>query len=603
MAATKHNPIHYFFHHLKLKQKLLTAFFVLLIIPLGILYLFTYSKITSILEHNIYYSTSQNFEQTYSFLSYKFYKIIKSSDVIFIDEKVHALSNINPLKYDEIAQIDDMNKLQSFLSSFEDKEDIQRVRLYVPDGFIFSDENLNLFNIQKVANTTWVHKLSKTQNKILFCPSEYLESQDPQSKNLLSVARVITDLNDYSKTDGLLRMDIDKNNILEILKKANPIKNSFTFIENSDGILVVSSNAELQSQYNIYYKTIKSHMSGESNLQSITIKGEKYFAVSKAIPNTDWFMTTIVPNVEILEEINSQRNSLLIIILIISVCAYMMAYTISYYMTRRIDTLVVNMQAVPSGVFTPIDAQDDQDEIGLLIHNYNYMLNTITNLMDEQYTSGQLLKTAELKAIQAQINPHFLYNTLEMINWMAKKQKTEDILAVTKALSQFYKLSLNKGKDFIRLEDELLHVKAYVSIQNMRFNNKILFQTEIAPELTSYIVPKIILQPIVENAITHGILEKENQEGILQIRVYEETTSIHAVVIEIHDDGVGISPEKLEKIRHPQPTTDTHNQFGSHYGIQNIGERLNLMYNNQCQLIYESTLGLGTTVRIVLPIT
>lgn len=589
---------HQFFHNIKIKQKLLFSYFVLLIVPFFIVYFFTYNTITRILEKNIHYSASQNFEQTFSFLSYKLYKTIKSSDIIFVDDKVHAISEKDPENYDVLDQIDDMNKIQSFLSSFEDTEDILRVRLYVPDHLIYSDENLNFFNIKKAEDTIWHQALLNEESKLLFCPSQYLIEDLTDPSDVLSIARLITNLNDYSSIEGLLRVDFDKKNIFKIISKANPIKNSFTFIENTRGVSVVSSNEKLQSEYGLSYTNLQSLLGQSDGFKNIRFNNETFYVNSQLIPNTDWYMTTVIPNKEISSEINSKRRGLLIIIIVISLAGYFAAYLISYFITKRINSLVDNMKDFQSGGFNLIEENHDQDEIGILIENYNYMLHKITSLMDEQYNSGQLLKSAELKALQAQINPHFLYNTLEMINWMAKKQQTNEILAVTKSLSKFYKLSLSQGKDLITLRDEIQHVEAYIQIQNMRFSNKIQSNIQVDEEALDFIVPKIILQPLVENAIIHGILEKQSQTGTLQIHITKRETFI---LIKLIDDGVGIPAQILENIFSVQ-SQQIASFGGSHYGLKNIHERLELMYMGEASIQFYSTVGVGTTVEIRLPL-
>ena len=171
------------------------------------------------------------------------------------------------------------------------------------------------------------------------------------------------------------------------------------------------------------------------------------------------------------------------------------------------------------------------------------MISRIKQLMEKQYHSGQRLKTAELKALQAQINPHFLYNTLELINRLSKKNKVCEVEEVIHSLAKYYKLNLSRGDDFITLRDELEHVSAYVSIQNVRFKNKFTFEVDVDEQFLDMLVPKTILQPIVENSVIHGILEKDDGEGIIRIFSSVEGNNL---ILSIQDNGKGV-PEDISQ--------------------------------------------------------
>lgn len=204
------------------------------------------------------------------------------------------------------------------------------------------------------------------------------------------------------------------------------------------------------------------------------------------------------------------------------------------------------------------------------------------------------MRISEFKALQAQINPHFLYNTLDMINWLSQSGKREEVSTAIQALSKFYKLTLNKGNTTVRLEDELIHVSLYVKLQNMRYNDKINFIVDIQDELLDYEMPKLILQPIVENSIQHGIFGKESKEGTIVITGWLEQEDLIFIV---SDDGVGITGDKLDSILSGNGDSST----GSNIGIYNTHKRLQLFYDTQFGLSYQSTPGIGTEVTIRIP--
>ena len=221
------------------------------------------------------------------------------------------------------------------------------------------------------------------------------------------------------------------------------------------------------------------------------------------------------------------------------------------------------------------------------------MMAHTNQLMDEKYRMGIHLKSAELKALQSQINPHFLYNTLEMVNWLAYGGRTEDIHTAVISLSKYYRLILNKGKDTLTLSEELAHVGYYIKIQDIRFPGKITYIEEVEEDILASIVPKIILQPLVENAIQHGIWEKKDKKGMIRIRGYEENGTVY---VQVADDGIGMDAQTLSQVM-----DGTIASSGSSYGVKNVHARLQLMFGEAYGLSFESREGEGTCVTVRFP--
>lgn len=595
--------IYFYFHHLKLHHKLFISYGLIVFLPVFVLYVVSYSKVANILEHNLLYSANQSFEQTYSFASYKLYKMIRSSDLIHNDETIHRILTTDVEKTGVVNQVDDMYLLQKYLTSYEDIQDIQKVRLYVPSSFIFSQEGINFMDLSTVESTLWYQMLSRQNKKILFAPSDYLT--DTPNSEVLSIIRPIYQLDNFNTIEGYLRIDFSKKVLLDIVDKSTPSLNSFTLVVNNNGLTVLTSNDDLQKKYNLSSEELLPFVHNTSGYVVQTVNRIPLYIQSRLIPNTDWSIISVIPNDEILSAINAQRSTLAIALIIMLSIAFSLAYLISNYMTRRLDTLTDHMKNISDTHYLPPLFEDDQDEIGVLAKSYHQMLSQIQGLMDEQYASGIKIKSAELKAIQAQINPHFLYNTLEMINWMAKKQEIDKILQVTKELSRFYKLSLNKGNDLISLRDEFSHLNAYIAIQNLRFENRIHFHSQLAPDIATFIVPKIILQPLVENAIMHGILEKPDQEGVLDVSALlipaSEKIESAYVQIQVKDNGVGMPEKKLNALFNTENSSDSPSN-GSHYGLNNIRERLTLFYGETAQITATSSVGEGTCITIQIPV-
>jgi two-component system sensor histidine kinase YesM len=233
------------------------------------------------------------------------------------------------------------------------------------------------------------------------------------------------------------------------------------------------------------------------------------------------------------------------------------------------------------------------DEISMLIRSYNYMIRRIKDFSETQYRMGLDVKNAELKALQAQIDPHFLYNTLDLINWKALRNGIPEISDIVQKLTRFYKLSLSKGRDIITVRDELAHIETYVGLQNLRFKNGIKLVLNTEENIYGYSILKLILQPIVENAILHGILCKDSKTGTITITGRLEDSIIR---FSIHDDGVGMDGDKAERL-----FSSANPKEEQGYGIINVNHRIKLFYGNEYGLTCKSSLGEGTAVYITIP--
>jgi two-component system sensor histidine kinase YesM len=260
----------------------------------------------------------------------------------------------------------------------------------------------------------------------------------------------------------------------------------------------------------------------------------------------------------------------------------------------RIKSVINQMNLVKKSTPKRLTLNSGHDEIGDLIGTYNFMTDEINNLLEQQAKASNDLRISEFKALQAQINPHFLYNTLDMINWLSKMGKSDEVSAAVQALSKFYKLTLNKGNITVSVKEELEHVSLYVQLQNMRYQDKINFLIDVPDELLEYEIPKLVFQPIVENSIQHGIFAKESKEGTIVIMGWLED---QIMVFVISDDGIGIPQDKLKSTL----SGSGESSVGSNIGISNTHKRLQLFYNTDHGLIYRSTPNVETEVEIRIP--
>ena len=257
--------------------------------------------------------------------------------------------------------------------------------------------------------------------------------------------------------------------------------------------------------------------------------------------------------------------------------------------TRKIEELTENMNQVNNGSREVTVFSDSEDEVGLLVRSFRNMMEEINRLIHEVYENKIALKEFELKALTAQINPHFLYNTLSIINWMAIKAGQKQISKVTLALSTFYRTALSKGADMVTVENCIQNIKAYLEIQLVMHDNNFQVEWEIEPGIKNEIVPKLALQPVVENALEHGLDVKEGEDKRLKLYFAEDGED---VLLAVEDNGLGMEQEEAESLVSYQT---------SGYGLKNVNDRICLLYGEDYKIRIYSKSGQGTRVEIRIP--
>ncbi len=241
---------------------------------------------------------------------------------------------------------------------------------------------------------------------------------------------------------------------------------------------------------------------------------------------------------------------------------------------------------------------DNVDEITELGMSFNIMIGRIKDLLDAKVKEQEYLKKAELRALQAQINPHFLYNTLDTIIWMAEAKQTDGVIEIVSALSSFFRISLSKGRDWITIGEEIERTRSYLTIQKMRYRDILDFKIEVDDQTLNYTILKLILQPLVENALYHGIKNKR-KGGTITVRAIQKNES--EISLEVEDDGIGFKPEKLALVQSELQDEAGDIRLEAGFGIDNVNKRIKLYYGKQYGLSIRSEYHKGTCVTLLVP--
>lgn len=389
----------------------------------------------------------------------------------------------------------------------------------------------------------------------------------------------------YEDANSILLIEFDYDKLFQPLQVLG---------EENFGVIVTDDQDRIIYEYDTLindYKDFKITSSEGLRAGELHQQTGNYFVSMEKIDGYDWNIFLYKPIETFPKYSNNILFTVCIIIFVSLIIMYGVGVIASHLIVKPIERLTENMRRfADDGKMAATVTSDARDEVGIMIRSFGKMVQRIHKLIDENYKNKIDLKEFELKALQAQINPHFLYNTLSMINWKALQAGEKDISKIALRLASFYRTTLNKGRNITSVKDELQNIHDYLEIQLFMHDRSFDVDWEVSNDILMNMMPNLILQPIVENAINHGINLKEEGKGQLMIRGYHEKNSL---ILQVSDNGIGIDEETCNELL-------TRNTSG--YGVKNVYDRIRLLYGEQASLDIKSTLGLGTIVTIKIPI-
>jgi two-component system sensor histidine kinase YesM len=334
-----------------------------------------------------------------------------------------------------------------------------------------------------------------------------------------------------------------------------------------------------------------------------TSQGKPQFNVYTTSEETGWIIVGTAPLQEIVAEANEIRQVIIISVVLSILFTIALYLFMTRWLIRPVQLLKKQMRQAATGFLEAKVKTTGQDEIADLGRSFNTMLEQIKSLLEKSINEQEQIQKAELRTLQAQINPHFLYNTLDSIVWMAEANKNAQVIELVQALSRFFRISLSKGRDWIPLKDELEHVRSYLIIQEMRYRDILQYEIDVHPSLLNTPILKMTLQPIVENALYHGIKNKR-RKGLIRISALKESEGFFTLMVE--DDGIGITPERLEQIHRRLDIPSSHELIEEEniigFGLYNVHQRVRLYYGSNYGVVIESEELQGTQVSLLIPI-
>ncbi len=410
---------------------------------------------------------------------------------------------------------------------------------------------------------------------------------------VITLSRGIRNLSSAGDKEGVFFIDLNYDAISELCDENMTGNQGYAFILDPEGNIVY--HPQQQQLYNeLQTENISQILESDSDTV-LTGEGNngKLYSISRS-DKTGWTVVECVSVGELLKKSNQAQSIYVLTSIALVIVALFFSSFISGSITRPIQRLRDSMARVQEGDFEAPDVVvDSENEIGSLTKSFNVMTHRIQELMEQNVRDQEAKRKSELKALQSQINPHFLYNTLDSIIWMAEGKKNEEVVLMTASLARLLRQSISNEDEEVPIAQEIEYARGYLTIQKMRYKDKMEFQIDVDPAILHINLIKLVLQPIIENAIYHGLKYKESK-GLLMVKGFMKDGN---AVLQVIDNGVGMDADTLAHIYERHKV----NYQSNGVGVYNVQKRLQLYYGSDYGIVYESEAGRGTTATITIP--
>lgn len=477
-----------------------------------------------------------------------------------------------------------------FQMNTEIKKDMVSIFLFDTAGRKIAGPTLEFATGGSVANKDWFQTALRIPEIYNFSTEQGSSVAESRTEQVITVSRSIRFKRAGREESGVLLLELNYDMITDLARKTNLGEYGHLMILDDQGRLLYTSETGEPRMTVLSAKEASSIFLGS---RRVTLWNTDMFINVNTLIQTRWLIATV-------SNINGIRNAVkrlaLIIVLIysisIAICATVAAI-ISVQVSRPVSQLKTAMLKIEEGDFSQQVSVSGQTEIVSLAHSFNAMTEKIRELMARLVSQQREKRKMELQVLQNQINPHFLYNTLDSIVWLAEHDRNKDVITTVVALAHFFRIGISKGETFIPVGNEISHVRNYLTIQSIRYVNKFTYDIQVDSRLLGYRVMKLVLQPIVENAIYHGIGDED--DGKIKIT---GTIENGYMVFRVWNSGYGISEEKIREMYE----TMRGNPEKPSVGIRNVYQRLKLYYGDEAEVIITSIQDESTTVSLRIPL-
>jgi len=584
-----HRRLLFTIKNLNLRYQLILSYIPIFIISLLIINLVSYYLMANALKKN-----SREFvNETAKIISRDITKNLNQYDEISssiaFDENLSSLLSGEINDYNYFIR---SNKIKQKLYYFtQNSQDIKSIFIYPLNrsAVIRSNSNIIYNDMNYIDNEYFKSLASNAEAKVW--STSAVAGNDPEGGNYLYFLRAIPN---FGTSNGLIQMQIREKSIFDIYKDSSFGKDSTIFIIDDNGYIVSHPNKEKISTKIETSKIQK--MNQNSGSFTTEIDGKNYMIVYNAIASSKWTLIATIPMDYIQSNNQWLLNTNLIIIMISFIFVILISVWVSSKIASPLERVGKAMKQLEKGDFEVRLDYDSDNEIGKIYKRYNAMAAEIKNLMEVIRKEEKKKKEAYIKVLQAQIKPHFLYNTLFTIKCLASIKKQPQIEELLDSLIKLLMASISKGGEFVSVYEEIEYIKNFALIQKYRFEDKFKVIFNISSEIQNCIVPKLIIQPIVENAIVHGM---DTEISFIEVKI-EGRLEGEDIVFRIRDNGKGIDADKINMMLQASENKNKNGFNGM--GIKNVNERIKLYFGDQYGLYYLSNIENGTEVIMRLPV-
>ena len=532
--------------------------------------------------HTIIQQMNQNIDSYIDYMENIAYLISSNEDVqdYLFDEKI-----------DNEGRYRILNQLQTILDS---RSDIRNVGIISKNGRMLINDGSKSVNQDLDLNTQeWYATALEKPNGPILTSSHVQHIISGERPWVITLSRGIRDRSGSGEKEGVFFIDLNYSAISELCDQSTVGTKGYAFILDAKGYIVY--HRQQQQLYNeLQTENISLIMdTDEDTVLTGTGNDGKLYSISRS-GKTGWTVVDCTSVRELLRKSRQAQSVYVLTAIILVIVALLFSRFMARSITLPIQKLRDSMKKVQEGDFSVSDVVvDSKNEIGSLTKSFDVMTHRIHELMEQNVHEQEEKRKSELKALQSQINPHFLYNTLDSIIWMAEGKKNEEVVLMTASLARLLRQSISNEDEVVPIANEVEYARGYLTIQKMRYKDKLEFQIEVDSSILYIPLIKLVLQPIIENAIYHGLKYKESK-GLLIVKGFMKDGN---AVLQVIDDGVGMDEETLAHIY------DKHkvNYHSNGVGVYNVQKRLKLYYGEDYGITYTSELGKGTTATITIP--